>query len=267
MANYTLESIWRYPVKSMGGEKMGEVSVGVEGLEGDRAFALVDRGTGKVGSAKSVRRFGELLRYGARLEGDSLLVTGPDGRELGVDDWGAFGEDVALVARGPEAEGLLLEFPAGTLAGKHAETTEGALAGAAPAGSLFDAVCLHILTSATLRSLRDAYLPGDFDVARFRPNLVVDCGEEEGFVENKWVGKTVAIGDEMVARVMMPCPRCVMTTLPRRELPLDPGILKTAAQLNRLDLGEYGHLPCVGVYAEVVKPGRVVCGDAVRVEE
>ena len=110
-------------------------------------------------------------------------------------------------------------------------------------------------TWSRLQSLAEGYPEGRFTIQRFRPNIVVDSAGETGFVENSWVGHTLAIGPELVVRISIPCPRCVMTTLPRADLPLDPGILRTAAQLNKQNLGDFGELPCVGVYADIVKPG------------
>ncbi|MBI2686530.1 MAG: MOSC domain-containing protein [Acidobacteria bacterium] len=269
-STYMLRSVWRYPVKSMAGEELEEARVGERGLEGDRAYALMDRASGRVGSAKLVQRFGDLLRGRAELAGDGVRLTLADGRVVDSRDEStaqvladAFGPDTVLVSAAPE--GLKLAFAAGTLGGSHAETTEIPIAGAAPAGSLFDYACIHIVTTASLRRLHDGYPSGNFAVERFRPNFVVDCGDADRFVENEWVGRAVAIGPELVVRVSIPCPRCVMTTLPRAELPLDSGILRTANRLNRLDLGEYGRLPCVGVYADVVRPGTVRRGDTVKV--
>jgi len=75
----------------------------------------------------------------------------------------------------------------------------------------------------------------------------------------------VALGDEVQLRVTMPCPRCAIPTLPQGDLPKDPGILQTVAQHNRHDLGDLGTLPCVGVFADVVTPGMIRPGDAVRI--
>lgn len=277
MGGYSVLSLWRYPVKSMAGEELDAVDVTARGLNGDRAYALVDTATKKVGSAKSVKKFGELLKCRAEFVAPpepvsrppAVRITLPDGAVLHSNQpeaaaalAAAFGPQVALASTAPE--GLLLEFDAGTLGGQHAETTEVPLSGAAPPGTFFDVASVHLLTTATLRRLGEAYPEGQFAVERFRPNLVVDCPGESGFVENAWVGRTVAVGPELVLRVSIPCARCVMTTLPRADLPHDPGILRTAVQHNRLDRGEYGRLPCVGVYADVVKPGRVRRGDPVR---
>jgi len=62
MSTYSVASLWRYPVKSMAGEELDSVNVTARGLRGDRAYALVDTASGKVGSAKSVRKFGDLLK-------------------------------------------------------------------------------------------------------------------------------------------------------------------------------------------------------------
>jgi hypothetical protein len=261
----------------MAGEELDAVDVTTRGLTGDRAYALVDTAAKKVGSAKNVKRFGELLQCRAEFlaapqpdaRPPAVRITLPDGAVLESDQpdaatalAAAFGPQVSLLSTAPE--GLRLEFDAGTLGGRHSQTTEVPLADAAPPGTFFDVASVHLLTTATLRQLEAAYPAGQFAVQRFRPNLMVDCPDESGFIENVWVGRTVAVGPELVLQVSGPCARCVMTTLPRPDLPHDPGILRTAAQQNRLDRGEFGRLPCVGVYADVLRPGRIRRGDPVR---
>ncbi len=112
---------------------------------------------------------------------------------------------------------------------------------------------MHLLTTATLDRFRELYPDGRFEVRRFRPNVVV-ASDELGFVENEWIGRTVAVGDEVCLRITGPCPRCVMTTLPQGDLPKDPGILRAAAQHNQAN---------VGVYAEVIAGGTTRRGDLV----
>ena len=114
---------------------------------------------------------------------------------------------------------------------------------------------MHVLTTATLDRLRELHPQGRYEVRRFRPNIVVASAGGEGFVENDWVGRTLAIGETVRLRVTGPCPRCVMTTLPQGDLPKDPGILRTAAQHNDAN---------VGVYASVEQDGAVTRGDSVR---
>jgi uncharacterized protein len=278
MTAFTISSLWRYPVKSMAGEELDAVDVTASGLRGDRAYALMDTANGKVGSAKSVKRFGELLKCHAQFvrepESEGVVppvrITLPDGATLDSEHpdlqaalAAAFGSQVSLRSTAPD--GLMLEFAPGTLGGKYAKTTEVPVAGAAPRGTLFDYACIHILTTSTLQSLKNVYPQGQFSIQRFRPNIVVECPGESGFVENSWVGHTLAIGPELILRVSIPCPRCVMTTLPRLDLRHDPRILRTAVQLNTQNLGDFGNLSCVGDYADVVEPGRIRRGDPVRV--
>lgn len=262
----------------MAGEQLAAVEVTARGLCGDRAYALVDKATGKIGSAKSVKKFGELLKCQAQfvsppaphnpvpqvriiLSNGTVVESGKPAAAAALAAF--FGPQVSLVSLAPE--GLMLGFAAGTLGGKYAETTEVPVAGAAPRGTLFDYACIHIVTLSTLETFQAAYSGGQFVIPRFRPNIVVDCAGEAGFVENSWSGHTLTIGPEVVLHVSIPCPRCVMTTLPRAGLPADPGILRTIAETNRLDLGDYGRLPCAGVYADIVKPGSIRCGDTVQV--
>nr|MBA3611629.1 MOSC domain-containing protein [Nitrospirales bacterium] len=125
-----------------------------------------------------------------------------------------------------------------------------------PAGTFFDAAMVHLLTTATLNRLREAYPEGRFEVPRFRPNLVVDSGGSgEGFMEQEWVGQTLGIGEEVRLKITGSCGRCVMTTLAQGELPKDTGILRAAVQHNAGN---------VGVYVSVARGGVIRCGDRVR---
>jgi uncharacterized protein YcbX len=127
---------------------------------------------------------------------------------------------------------------------------------ALPAGTFFDCAVVHLLTTATLDRLAELYPRGRFEVRRFRPNIVVQpASGERGFIENTWVGHTLAVGDEVRLSITGPCPRCVMTTLPQADLPRDPDILGTAARHNDVH---------VGVYAAVVQGGMIRRGDSVR---
>jgi len=275
MSTYSVASLWRYPVKSMAGEELlDSVDVTARGLRGDRAYALVDTARGKVCTA---RKFRELLKCRAQFvtppgsdnRVPAVQITLPDGS---VVDSGqpedhaklnaVFGSQMTLVSTAPD--GLMLEFAAGTLGGKHAETTALPVSSAAPPGTLFDYASVHIITTATFQRLKEAYPEGDITIQRFRPTIVVNSPDETGFVENSWPGRTLTLGTELVLRISIPCPRCVMTTLPQADLPHDPRILRTLVDQNRLDLGDFGHLPCAGVYADVVQPGSIRRGDRVQ---
>jgi len=127
-----------------------------------------------------------------------------------------------------------------------------------PEETFFDCAMVHLLTTATLDRLRELYPQGRFEVRRFRPNIVVEsASEEKGFVENAWIGHTLAIGDGVRLSITGPCARCVMTTLPQGDLPRDPGILRAAAQHNQVN---------VGIYAAVLRGGTIRRGDPVSIE-
>ena len=112
------------------------------------------------------------------------------------------------------------------------------------------------MTTATLDRLRAAYPQGRFEARRFRPNIVVDVASgEQDFVENGRVGKVLAIGDSVRLSVTGLCPRCVMTTLAQGDFPRDLGILRAAAQCNQAN---------VGVYASVLRGGKIRRGDVVK---
>ncbi len=263
-------ALWRYPVKSMMGEELNSCEVTGRGLLGDRQFAVVDRATGKVGGAKNPRKWGSFFDFraayaeppttGARIS--PVRITLPDGTVVtnGQADLEqvlsrAFGREVALEEARPEnrSPGATAEEYWPDMAGLDYRDTVTDFE--MPAGTFFDIAVVHLLTTATINHLRALYPRGRFEVRRFRPNIVVSAGgEEAGFAENDWIGRTVAIGGNVRLAITGPCPRCVMITLPQGDLPKDPGILRTAAQHNAVN---------VGVYASVVGGGTVRRGDPV----
>jgi uncharacterized protein len=87
-------------------------------------------------------------------------------------------------------------------------------------------------------------------------NVIVDT-PARGFVENEWLGRTLAIGDDVKIGVALPDPRCVMPSLAQEDLPKDSRILKTLARHNRIDVAG-ARYPCAGVYAVAdVKAGTI----------
>ena len=284
MANVgTVTAIWRYPVKSMLGEEIGASAVTDQGLLGDRAYALVDAETGKVASAKNPKRWPNLFQCHAELaeppesagKMPPVRIRLPDGTEVSSDEPSVddtlsdmVGRRVTLESTAP-SEAVFEEYwpdmedisPEG-----HRDTvTDERLGMAAPPGTFFDLAPMAVLTTATLQRLGELYPQGSFDVQRFRMNLIVEP-DADGFVENEWIGHTLAVGDGVSLPVTLADPRCVMTTLPQGDLPKDPGILRAAAQHNRLDIPGVGLYPCVGVYAGVASGGTVRRGDPVAVD-
>ena len=262
-------SLWRYPVKSMVGEELPASDVTERGLLGDRAYALVDVETGKVVSAKNPRRWANLFDFRAALVNSpqspesipAARITFPDGTMATTDDADAeaclstkLGRPVRLassVPEGPRIEGYWPDY-------EWLSSPDQVFEVKLPPGTFFDSAVVHIVTMATLDRLRSISPQSRFDVARFRPNIVIQTTEEnDGFVENDWVGRSLAIGSDLRLAISDPCPRCVMTTLPQGELPKDPNVLRTIVQHN------YGN---VGVLATVTNGGRVARGDTVTLE-
>jgi len=265
----SIVSLWRYPVKSMQGEEINASFVTERGLLGDRAYALLDAQDGKTVTAKNPKKWPAMFRFRAAFlepapSADTVppvRITFPSGevmdsRQPGLEEALSQTLGRAVVFSGqPPAQPHLDEYwpDAADVPGlPHSDdvTDENTLE-----NTFFDLAILHLLTTATIDSLRAAYPSGRFEARRFRPNIIIDAGTE-GFAENEWIGKTLALGDEVRLNITGPCPRCVMTTLPQGDLPRDPGILRTAVQQNGAN---------VGVYATVARGGTVRSGDAIRV--
>lgn len=272
-----VESIWRYAVKSMRGEGLDEALVIDGGILGDRAYTFIDQSNGKVASAKFPKKWGKLVEYSAAFTEPPrhgaapppVRITGPTGEELvsGDEDPSArlsdiLGRPVVLTTVRPESVSLERLDP---LAAGEAILDIGDIM---MEGRFADYAAFHILTTATLTRLSELCPEADFDLRRFRPNLVVETGEQSGFVENDWVGRTIAIGEDVRLRVSDPTPRCAIPTLGQADLPKSPQILKTLVEHNKLavPLLEGELLPCAGVYAFVVQGGTLRKGDRVRVE-
>ena len=272
-------SLWRYPVKSMMGEELNASQVTERGLRGDRAYALVDCADGKVATAKNPRKWPHLFDFRAALidaphvreQAAPIRITLPDGTLVSSeqDDCNqilsrALGREVMLdaVGRGEEEATSSVSTAGTASAEEYWPDMEGldfrdtVTDFALPTGTFFDCAVVHLLTTATLDRLGELYPRGRFEPRRFRPNIVVQpASGERGFIENTWVGQTLAIGDDVRLSITGPCGRCVMTTLPQGDLPRDPDILRTAAKHNQVQ---------VGVYAAVVRGGMIRRGDSVR---
>lgn len=265
----TIASIHRYPVKSMMGEELSSARVGHKGLEGDRAYALADAETGKVASAKNPAKWPSLFRFhatfAAPFNGDGFLppvrITLPDGGAVISDDHEVenrlsvnLSRSVHLLKLAPKAASLEEYWPdIDDLARRDVVTDE-----AIPSETFFDLGMIHLVTTGTLNSLQALYPEGRFEARRFRPNFVIETGEDaQAFPESDWEEKILVIGDAVKIKITGPCGRCVMTTLEQDNLPKDIGILKTAAKHNQAR---------VGVYASVIQGGFVRQGDPVRIE-
>jgi uncharacterized protein len=286
----SVAGLWRFPVKSMRGERLEQAELTGRGLVGDRAYALIDVDTGKVASAKSVRLFPDLLGCRAAFveppraghEPPPVRITLPDGTIVTSDSGDVdcalsayFRRDVTLARAAPD-DFTIDQYPPDVEgvdpAGHRDQVVEQKLGAAffaeadlpspVPVGAFFDLFPVSVLTTSTLERLRRLQPESRFDERRFRMNLIIDA-DEAGFVENGWIGRALAIGDAARLRVALPDPRCVMTTLAQDELSEDTDILRTLVRHNRIQVGDAGLFPCAGVYAVVEAPGTIWIGERV----
>lgn len=244
-----VEEIWRYPVKSLRGERVRAARVDRRGLLGDRLWAVRDPDSGKLGSGKNSKRFRRfpgpaLLELAARYpvepdpdEVEPPFVVGRDGREYSVLDGSA---------------DLLVQRHTGMRTLRVARETD---------VDHFDDGPVSLLGTATLRWVEEN-LPGTaVDRRRFRPNLLVRTTEP--FVEESWVGRRIRIGgddDGVEFAVDMVLPRCVMVTMGQADLPDAPEVLKLLGTRTDQQLK-------LAIVAHPSGPGTVRVGDAVRLAD
>ncbi len=261
MSEGRVAEIWRYPVKSMGGERLEAVGVTVGGLPGDRGWAVRDEIRGGIRGAKKIPR---LMRCKARyplppLQGRDLAeITLPDGSQVTTHDGDAserlseaLGHKVTLWPLRPAHDlehyrrgapthsdvamelrsifGLLPEEPLPDISVFPREVLEFET----PPGTYFDAFPLLLLTDASLRALQDRAPKSVIDVRRFRPNFLIAApAQTQGFVEMAWLGRKLRIGRALL-EVTIACPRCVMTTHGFDDLPRDPSIMRRFGRPHR----------------------------------
>ncbi len=275
----SLVDLWRYPVKSMMGERLDRVALTEHGVLGDRGWAPRDEVRGGIRGAKKI---GGLMRLAARYVEepnddrpfpDAIIDLG-DGTSVRTDAADVHSrvsaaldhpvtlfpirpaDDLDHYRRGPgDTDDIIEELR--NVFGREGDEPLPDISKLppvvfeyeSPPGTYFDALPLLIMTRQSLASI-------DADARRFRPNLIVDAPEsDDPFPENLWVGQTLEIGDAQI-RVDTECPRCVMITRPFADLPEDRSVLRRVVRDANQNLG---------VYATVTRPGTVRVGDEVRV--
>jgi uncharacterized protein YcbX len=275
-----VQSIRRYPVKSMLGEELDCASVNTRGLDGDRVYALIDNETQKVVSVKRPKRWGRMFELSAVTRSGTVEVCFPDGTATSIAEvalpgrLSAFLERPVSVASTPPPSATFDEvwmrdlkndidpFPGVSSRVEDGDEMIDNGQFMSVSGNFFNFGAIHIVTTSSTDRLRQLAPEIRFDPYRFRPNIVVET-DGDGFVENGWPGKTLSIGDVRLG-VLFPVPRCVMTTLSQGDLPADRQVLHTISQHNALDLGA-GIFPCLGIYADVESGGEICVRDAVRI--
>ncbi len=251
-ADRRVAELWRYPVKSLAGERVPVLTLVADGADGDRAWGILDHRDGRILTG---RREPRLLFAAARLGPDGLpRMTLPDGRELAgpgpatdaaLSAW--LGRPVSLVAAAASDAARAEYFADAT------DDTSRAIEWTMPKGRFVDLSPVLLMTTAGLRSGAAAHAAGVWDVRRFRPNVLIEL-EGEGWLEDTWLGQSLRIGSARLTPRQR-CIRCTMVTRAQPGLARDVDIYKT---VHRIHGGE------AGVGSEVTQPGSIAAGDALE---
>jgi uncharacterized protein YcbX len=268
-----VQDLFRYPVKSMRGERLSEVDIGTHGVIGDRAYALCEA-NGRVVTAK---KWANMLEFSAHYDAvptpgalAPLRITLPDGQTIQAQAPDASAMLSAVLGRPVVLERAQSDQPS------HAEIDPATVFGdvpveqvlpertvatmpntlALPPGTFFDSASVHVLASGTLAHLRTLIgADAQLDPRRFRPNNFVETTPGgEGFLEDGWLEGSLEVGESVQIVQMRSTLRCVMTTHRQADLGRDLRILRTAAQ---------HHHDHVGVWASIGATGTVRVGDPV----
>lgn len=225
--------LWRYPVKSMGGEELAEVEVSWHGLAGDRRWAFIRNNVVQSGFPwLTLRERGDMSHYRPSFAEPAHPDTSP------------------TVVRTPL--GVLFDVTDPALG---AELCPGGAQVIKQDRGIFDTFPLSLITTRTIARLGER-VGARLEVQRFRPNILVETADEAPFAEDGWVGCVLRIGG-LRLRVDKRDGRCVVITVDPVTTERNPAILRAVARERQ---------GCLGVYGSTVEPGRVAVNDPVVIE-
>jgi uncharacterized protein YcbX len=228
-----VEAIFRYPVKSMGGERLEEANLGWYGLEGDRrlAFRRADDRSGMPWLTAS--KLPDLVRFAPQRREDGgqpdvgqgdipTHILTPEGEVMPV-----FGEDLAAEI------GRRYGTPVQMMQLRH---------------GIFDEASISVITSDTVREI-GRLARRSLDVRRFRPNVLVRLLRSIPFQEDEWLGGMLSFGEEDDApaiTVTMRDERCSMVNLDPDSASPAPEVMKAVVRANQNNAGIYGAVTRIG---------------------
>lgn len=267
----TIAELWRYPVKSMQGERIDTAELTELGISGDRRYALRDLTAGNIISAKVPSVGRPLLSCTATTHDDTVIIDidgdtydiNTDRSALDTALTSLLGRPVRIEHAGTEPETYTSEWP---------ELDDMALSDITidlplHHGSFADLTPLHLLTTTSLKHLQHLDANIDVNVQRFRPGIVIEPHAPDdaptSFVENDWTDRCARIGDAHIT-FGAASPRCIMVTLEQPGLDADKQILRTIAEHNRRDFAGFGNFACLGIYADINTNGTIRVGDTVE---
>jgi uncharacterized protein YcbX len=255
----TVESLWRYPVKSMRGEELDEMFAGYAGVYGDRAFAFISSASPKGFPFFTGRDQRQMIHYRARFrnpEKAARPVNLSEAEKLGsgVNPISADVSELMIDVETPDGKTFPIDDPAlidnllVSIDGNHELTlfrSDKAITDCRP---------LSIFAVQTAKKLGEETGVA-VDKRRFRANVYVDLTNTDGFAEDKFVGRSLRIGSKVIVAVLQRDARCMMITLDPDTAEKTPAILKAIAQ---------AHEGMAGVYGAVLAEGMIRKGDPVE---
>jgi uncharacterized protein len=253
-----VDSVWRYPVKSMRGEELDEAFAGFSGIYGDRLFAFRSSASPKGFPYLTAREQRRLLQYRPHFhypDKAARPINLTEAESMGANPVSADPSELMVDVETPAGKTLAVDDSAlmdtlrADLDQKHQLTlmrSERALTDCRP-------VSIFSLQSAR-QLAEETGVP--IDKRRFRANVYVDLSSGGGFAENEFVGKSLRIGPKVVVTILERDARCVMITLDPDTGEKEPAILKKVAQ---------AHEGMAGVYGAVMVEGMLHKGDSVEV--
>jgi len=254
-----VDSLWRYPVKSMRGEELDESFVGFSGLYGDRLFAFTSSGAPKGFPFFTGREQEEMLRYHARFRHPDQAA-----RPKNLTQAQSIAPGATPVFADPEELMVDVETPSGDVfAVDDPALVDKLLEGAGEKHELellrseraiTDCRPVSMFSVQTVRKLSEE-VGADLDKRRFRANIYLDLASGDGFGEDSLVGRSLRIGSKAVISVLERDPRCKMITLDPDTAASSPEILRKVAK---------AHDGRAGVYGAVLVEGTVRKGDAIE---
>jgi uncharacterized protein len=255
-----VESLWRYPVKSMRGQELDEAFAGYSGIYGDRLFAFRSSASHKGFPYFTAREQRRILQYRPRFrypEKAARPINLIEAENKGANPLSADLEELVVDVETPDGQTLGIDDPAliemlrAEIDQKHQLTLMQSQR------AMTDCRPVSIFSLQSARQLADE-TGTPMDKRRFRANVYVDLASAQGFAENDFVGKSLRIGPKVVVTVLERDARCVMITLDPDTGERTPEILKKVAQ---------AHEGMAGVYGAVMVEGMVHKGDSVEVLE
>src|SRR5436309_7202788 len=253
-----VDSLWRYPVKSMRGQELDEAFAGFSGIYGDRLFAFESSASPKGFPYLTAREQQRLLQYHPHFRNPDKAarpINLTEAESMGANPVWADPSELMVDVETPDGQTLAIDDPSlidmlrTDIDQKHQLTlmrSERALTDCRPV-SVFSLQSARQLGEETGTPI---------DKRRFRANVYVDLTSAQGFAENELVGKSLRIGPKVVVTVLERDARCVMSTLDPDTGEKSPEILKKVAQ---------AHEGMAGVYGAVMVEGMLHKGDPVEV--